>query len=124
MFGALADLIVFLHLVFIAFVMFGALLCLRWRTIAYVHIPAAIWGAATELLGLLCPLTPLEKYLRARADLDGYSGDFVAHYIVPLVYPADLTREVQWVLGGSLIVFNTVVYVLIWRFWHNARLAR
>jgi len=120
-YGAFADLVVILHLAFILFVMFGALLCLKWRITVYLHIPAAMWGAAVELLGKPCPLTPLENYLRSLADDKGYAGDFIAHYIVPLVYPGELSREILWALGVSLIVFNTVLYIAIWRFWHNVR---
>lgn len=115
MYGLLADLVVVLHLLFILFVVFGALFALKWPWFPWVHLPAMLWGAATELLHIVCPLTPLENSLRARAGGSGYSGDFIAHYIVPLIYPGNLTHTLQWVLGGALLAFNMVLYFYLWR---------
>jgi len=115
MYGLLADLVVVLHLGFIVFVMFGALLGLRWKQIVWLHVPAALWGAASELFGMPCPLTPLENLWRARALQEGYGGDFISHYVLPLVYPGELTRPVQWTLGALLIVLNLALYVLVYK---------
>ena len=110
-----ADALVVLHLGFVAFVVLGGLLVLRWRWLAWVHIPAAIWGAWIEFAGWICPLTPLENRLREEAGQQGYATSFVEHYLLPVLYPAALTREVQWLLGGLVIAVNAVVYVAVWR---------
>lgn len=108
----LADLVVLLHLAFILFVLFGGLLVLRWRRLMWMHLPVVAWGAAIEFVGWVCPLTPLENRLRAAAGDAGYGGGFIEHYLIPLIYPADLTRELQWLLGAVVLVINAVVY---WR---------
>ncbi len=107
-----ADLLVLLHLAFILFVLFGGLLVLRWRRLLWLHLPVVAWGAAIEFVGWVCPLTPLENRLRAAAGDAGYGGGFIEHYLIPLIYPADLTRELQWLLGAVVLVVNAVVY---WR---------
>jgi hypothetical protein len=112
---ALADFIVLLHLGFILFVVLGGLLVFRCRWLVWLHVPAALWGALVEFLGWICPLTPLETWLRRAAGAPGYSGSFVDQYVVPVVYPADLTREIQIFLGLCVLIFNSAVYVLIWR---------
>jgi hypothetical protein len=111
----LADLVLILHAVFVAFVMLGALLVLRWPRVAWLHLPAVTWGAGIEFLGGICPLTPLENHWRAMAGQQGYPGDFVEHYIVSLLYPDGLTRRVQLVLGALVLVVNVVIYA--WAFW-------
>jgi hypothetical protein len=112
---ALADLIVLLHLGFILFVVLGGLLVFRWRGLVWLHVPAVLWGALVELAGWICPLTPLEAWLRRAAGAPGYSRSFVDQYLVPVVYPADLTREIQILLGLCVVAFNSAVYLLIWR---------
>ena len=107
-----ADLLVLLHLAFILFVLLGGLLVLRWRRLMWMHLPVVAWGAAIEFVGWVCPLTPLENRLRAAAGDAGYGGGFIEHYLIPLIYPADLTRELQWLLGAVVLVVNAVVY---WR---------
>jgi hypothetical protein len=111
----LADLVVFLHFAFVLFVIFGGLLVLRWPRLAYVHLPVAIYGALIELVGWICPLTPLEKRLRESAGLEGYQGGFVEHYILPVLYPAGLTRNVQLVLGLIVVGMNLVIYTVVAR---------
>lgn len=108
----LADLVVLLHLAFILFVMLGGLLVLRRRRLMWLHLPVVVWGAAIEFVGWVCPLTPLENHLRAAAGEAGYSGGFVAHYLIPLIYPEGLTRELQWLLGALVLLVNALVY---WR---------
>lgn len=120
MYGLLADAVVVLHLLFIVFVAFGGLLGFKWLRVVWLHLPALVWGAAAEFFGLICPLTPLENHLRRLGNEAGYSGDFIANYLVPIVYPAALTREIQWLLGALLILFNLVVYVLV--VWRKVRL--
>lgn len=109
-YSLLADLLVVIHLVFIFFVVFGGLLVLKWRWCVYLHIPAALWGALLELFGWLCPLTPWEKQLRLAAGEEGYTVSFVEHYLIPIVYPAHLARELQIGLGLFVFVVNLAVY--------------
>ena len=111
----LADLIVLIHFAFVLFVIFGGLVALRWPKAAYVHLPIAVYGALIELVGWICPLTPLEKRLRESAGLEGYQGGFVEHYILPVLYPSGLTRNIQVALGGLVIVLNLAVYALVLR---------
>lgn len=110
----LADAVLVLHLLFVAFALAGGLLALRWRWMPWLHLPALAWGVVVELAGWICPLTPLENVLRAAGGEAGYTGGFIEHYLLPMLYPAALTRETQWLLGGSLLAFNVVVYLLLW----------
>src|SRR5437764_12343559 len=98
-FAAAADAVVLLHAAFVLFVMFGGLLVLRWRWIAWLHVPAVLWGVAIEFGGWVCPLTPLEVYLRRAGGGVGYEGDLIAHYVLPSLYPAALTRSWPVLLG-------------------------
>ncbi|HKL63426.1 MAG TPA: DUF2784 domain-containing protein [Woeseiaceae bacterium] len=108
-----ADAVLLLHGVFILFVVAGGLLALRWPLAAAVHVPCAAWGAYIEFSGGICPLTPLEQHLRRLAGEAGYSGGFIEHYLLPLIYPAGLTPTVQIVLGSGVIVVNLIVYGLV-----------
>jgi hypothetical protein len=109
----LADALVLLHFLFILFVLFGGLLVLRWRKLMWVHLPCFVWGVLIEWVGWICPLTPWEQWLRSRAGEAAYEGGFINHYIMPLVYPPGLTREIQWLLGGGVLLLNAVIYVII-----------
>ncbi len=120
LYGLLADLLVSLHLGFIAFALFGGLLAVRWLRVAWVHGAALAWAASVEIFGLVCPLTPLEVGLRLEAGLEGYSGGFVERYLVPVVYPPGLSRSLQWVLAAGLISINAGVYGWV---WHCRRIA-
>jgi hypothetical protein len=111
----LADLVVALHFAFVLFVVLGGLLVLRWPRLAYLHIPAAIWGVLIEFAGWICPLTPLENSLRVRAGEAGYQGSFVEHYILPLLYPSALTRTVQLLLGVFVLGLNLAIYIYLLR---------
>ncbi|HEY5940625.1 MAG TPA: DUF2784 domain-containing protein, partial [Gemmatimonadales bacterium] len=111
----MADLVVAVHFLFVLFVVLGGLLVLRWPRLAYVHVPAAVWGAAIELGGWICPLTPLEISLRQQAGGTGYSGGFIEHYILPVLYPSALTRDIQLLLGFLVIAFNVTIYAYVFR---------
>jgi hypothetical protein len=111
----LADLVVGVHALFVVFVVAGGLLALRWPWAAAAHVPAAVWGTLIEFRGWICPLTPLEKSLRASAGQAGYEGGFIDHYLLPVLYPAGLTQRVQVVLGSLVIAVNVVVYGLLLR---------
>ncbi len=113
-YALLADVVVVLHLVFILFAVFGGLLTLRWPRCVWVHTAALLWAASVEAFGCVCPLTPLEVHLRLKAGLVGYSGGFVAHYLVPLIYPPGLSRPLQWLLLGALLLINAAVYAWVW----------
>ena len=110
---ALADLVLVVHLAFVLFVVLGGLLVLRWPRLAWLHVPAAIWGVLIEYTGWICPLTPLENSLRMRGGEAGYSGGFIEHYIQPLLYPAGLTRSTQVVLGSLALVLNLTAYAIV-----------
>ena len=112
---ALADGLVILHLGFVLFVVLGGLLVLRRPRVAWVHLPAAAWGALIELTGWICPLTPWEQSLRRLGGEAGYSGGFVAHYVLPVLYPAGLTPSVQIGLGLFVIGLNAGIYGVVLR---------
>jgi len=104
-----------LHVCFVLFVMLGGLLVL-WRPyIAWYHVPVVFWGAGIEFIGWICPLTPLENMLRARGGEAGYATGFVEHYIVPILYPAALTRKMQIGLGMIVLGVNIAVYLTLWQ---------
>ena len=111
----LADGVMLLHLGFVLFVVFGGLLALRWPKVAWFHLPAATWGATVEFTGWICPLTPLEVWLRLKGEESGYDADFIAQYVLPVLYPAGLTHEVQIVLGSFVVAANMIVYSWLWR---------
>ena len=111
----LADLIVVIHFGFVLFVVLGGLLVIRWPGLRWLHLPAALWGAVVEFSGSVCPLTPLENALRARGGETVYTGDFIDRYLLPALYPAGLSRSVQWVLGTIVVALNCGVYTWIWR---------
>jgi hypothetical protein len=115
MYPFLADLVLVVHLAFVIFVLCGGLLVLRWRWIAWLHLPAAVWGAVVEFSGWVCPLTPLENWLREQAGETGYRSDFVAYYLLPVLYPDNLTRDVQLMLGTAVLAINISVYGWLWR---------
>ncbi len=118
LYRALADLVLIVHLGFVAFVLFGGLLVLRRPAVAWVHLPAAAWGVLIELAGWICPLTPLENALRLKGGEAAYAGDFIGHYVTEVLYPAGLTRGVQIVLGTFALAVNGAVY------WHVGRARR
>ena len=111
----LADVVLLVHLAFILFVVLGILVVWRFSRLIWLHIPAAIWAGLIEITGYVCPLTPLENILRDLSGQAGYHGSFVEHYLVPIIYPHDLSRNAQIFLGIAVIVFNTVGYLLMWR---------
>lgn len=109
----LADLTLVLHLAFIVFALFGGLLCLRRAGYAWLHLPTVTWGIWIEWSGSICPLTPLENHFRKLAYGHGYQGGFIEHYLLPLIYPGELTMALQWVLGGLLLAVNISVYIFV-----------
>jgi hypothetical protein len=121
LFRAASDLLVVVHGTFVVFVVLGGLLVVRWPRLAWAHVPAVVWGVFVELTGRICPLTPLENEFRERSGLTTYQGDFVQHYVLPLLYPAQLTRTRQIWLGALALLINVVVYERIVRAAFSSR---
>ncbi len=113
----LADAVVLIHLLFVAFVVLGGFLLVRWPRLVWLHLPAAAWGAFIEFSGGMCPLTPLENHLRMLGGGSAYSGDFVERYLLPVLYPAQLTPAVQQGLGMVVLAVNLVAYAWAFQAW-------
>jgi hypothetical protein len=109
-YNLLADLVVLVHFMFVLFALLGALLVIRWRKMIWLHWPAALWAAGVEFSGKICPLTPLENWLRVRGGGAGYAGDFIGQYLLWLLYPSGLTRGVQIILGAIVVGINIGIY--------------
>ena len=124
MYQLLADTVLVVHFLFIAFVLGGGLLVLRWPRLVWLHLPAAVWGVVVEWMGWICPLTPLENHLRMLAGANAYSGDFIERYCLPIIYPAGLTPRIQMLLAGVVLMLNGAVYaVLLRKRWRRAKRA-
>jgi len=106
----LVDIIVVVHLVFVVFAVLGGFLVLRWKRCAWIHLPAVMWAAMIEFFGWVCPLTPLENWLRERSGMMGYQSGFLEHYILPILYPTALTRRLQISLGLIVLAVNVAIY--------------
>jgi hypothetical protein len=115
LYAALANLTVIGHLAFVAFVVLGGLLALRWPRVVWIHLPGAAWGALVEVAGWICPLTPLEQTFRERAGEGTYGTSFLEHYLIPLLYPGALTREIQIGLGAGVVILNAAIYAAVWK---------
>ena len=113
MYELAADLTLIVHFTFIIFIAFGALLFFVSKKIIYVHIPALIWGIYMELTHSVCPLTYLENWFLEKANLSAYSESFIQHYLIPIVYPKNLTEDLQIYLAIVLMVANAIIYGLI-----------
>ena len=109
----LADLLVVFHLVFILYVIAGALLIFKWPKTFWLHLPSCFWGMTFEFNGLICPLTPWEIQLRRLAGEEGYTGSFIEQYLIPIIYPSGLNREFQMLLGSCVLIVNFSLYTLI-----------
>lgn len=109
----LADALIAIHLAFVLFVVLGGLLVFWRRIFLYLHPPAAIWGFLVEARGWFCPLTDLENVLRRRAGEAGYEGGFIEQYLVPVLYPTGLTRDLQTFLALVVVLSNAIIYGLI-----------
>jgi uncharacterized membrane protein YhhN len=107
-----ADFVVVLHLAFILFVVGGGFLALKWRAIAWIHVPVVVYGAVLEFFSWVCILTPLENWLRVRGGSQGYETSFTEHYILPLIYPSELTYRLQVILGIFVLTINLIAYGL------------
>jgi hypothetical protein len=112
-----ADAVLVLHLGFIVFALLGAALAVRWRWLPFIHLPAAAWGVFIELTGRVCPLTYLENHFRVRAGQADYSESFIEHYLLAVIYPSGLTREIQFALAGVVLTVNAAIYT--WLLLHG-----
>ncbi|NQZ50673.1 MAG: DUF2784 domain-containing protein [Moritella sp.] len=110
----LTDLVVIIHVLFILFAVLGGLLLIARRYLIVVHLPAAIWASLISFMGWTCPLTPLENYLRSAAGADGYTGGFVEHYLMPVIYPVGITTHIHIILGILVVVLNICIYALVY----------
>jgi len=110
LYGVLADFVVMVHFAFVLFVVLGGFFVLRWKRCAWLHVPVVLWGALIEFTGWICPLTPLENWLRARGGAVGYRSSFIEHYIFPILYPTHLTRQLQIILGLLVLGINLGIY--------------
>ncbi len=111
-----ADIVLLCHFAFVVFVVAGGLLGFRYRWIAWIHLPAAVWGVFVEVTGRICPLTILENVLRAKSGQQGYAGGFIEHYLMPVIYPVGLTRDSQMWLAALVVTINAILYSVILRY--------
>jgi hypothetical protein len=118
----LADIVLLSHLAFILFVMFGALMVLYRRWVAWLHIPMVLWSSVVNITPWLCPLTPLENYFHRQAGEAGYEGGFIAHYIAPLIYPEGMSYDMGMMVGVFVFIWNVLIYSLVmYRIRHATR---
>jgi hypothetical protein len=110
-----ADLVFLLHFSFVLFVAFGGLLLIKWPRLIWLHLPAVAWGVFVEFSGWICPLTPLENWLRAQAGAATHTGDFIVRHLSSILYPDALTHEIQLILGATLLAVNLAIYGWLWR---------
>jgi len=114
-FRFMADAVVVIHLLTVGFVIAGGALVVRWQRVAWFHLPIVIWVIFAECFQKLCPLTVLENWLRDRGSMDRYQGDFVAHYLLPVLYPDGLTSTMQIAIGIGVLVVNLALYFVAFR---------
>ncbi|MES2091169.1 MAG: DUF2784 domain-containing protein [Pseudomonadota bacterium] len=102
--------VMLLHLLFVLFVVAGAGLIFVWPSIAWVHIPAVLWGAYVEFANKACPLTQIENRLRRRAGQATYSDGFISHYVFPVLCPTELTARAKKFVGLVVMLNNVLLY--------------
>lgn len=112
----MADLVIMLHMLFIIFVGLGGLLTFRWPRVAWLHVPAFLWGAAIALFGWICPLTYLENDLRTKAMTENYTDSFIEQHLLPVIYPEQLFGDFPSAgfiaIGVFVLILNGAIY---WR---------
>ncbi len=117
-FRILADVVIVVHFAFIVFAVAGAMLLLirplrRW--IAVMHVGCAAWASYVMFSGRICPLTPLENHFRRLSGDAGYEGSFIERYLLSVIYPEGLTRDVQIALGLGVVLVNAICYAIVWK---------
>ncbi len=113
MYEFLATLTLIIHFLFILFVILGGLLFFVKRWILFLHIPAFIYGVYVELTQSICPLTYIENFFLTKANLASYSTSFIQNYLYAIIYPINLTKEIQISLAIALLIVNGIIYGLI-----------
>lgn len=113
LYNVLADIVLLLHFLFILTVIFGALLVFKWPRFAWFQLPVALWGMLISLIGWVCPLTPLENYFRSMAGQEEFSGGFIGHYLLPIIYPGEMTREMAIGMGVFVLAWNGLFYSIL-----------
>lgn len=121
MYRLLADIAVVIHLVFIIYGLLGGLLFFWRRWLIVLHFPLAVWISLIEFFGWTCPLTPLENSLRLAGGGLAYERGFIEHYLLPIIYPPGLTRNIELLLGLVAVGLNLLVYTMVWRYWRRSR---
>jgi len=111
----IADALLVAHLIFILTVTLGGLLLLRWPRAAWIQVPVAIWGIAISVGQWTCPLTPLENHFRRLGGEAGYSGSFIDHYLLPVIYPPGLGPRAGLVIAAVVAAVNGVCWTVAWR---------
>lgn len=109
----LADFVVLIHFTFVLFAVFGGLLVIWWKKAIWAHLPVVIWATLIELIGWVCPLTPLENWLRHRGGETGYTNTFIEQYLLPLLYPVSYTHTVRLTLGFLVLGINLTIYGIV-----------
>jgi len=113
MYEFLATFTLIIHFLFIVYVILGGLLFFIKHWTIYFHIPAFLYGVYVEFTQSICPLTYLENFFLSKAKVAMYSTSFIQNYLIPIIYPVNLTKELQIILGISLIVINVIIYGII-----------
>lgn len=111
---AIAILILLVHLVWIALMIFGAFWTRGrpgWTTI---HVLSLLWGIVAEAGPWPCPLTLAEEYFENLAGLAAYHGSFLLHTLDAVVYP-NLPSWAVTLIGVTVCVFNLGIYVARFR---------
>ncbi|MGD0466767.1 MAG: DUF2784 domain-containing protein [Terriglobales bacterium] len=108
-YAVLAVFVLFVHALFILWVVFGALLARSRPILRWLHIGSLVWGILTELLPWPCPLTLLENWLEGKAGTEPYQDGFLLHYMDKLVYP-DISATVLTIAGVLVCALNLAFY--------------
>jgi hypothetical protein len=116
-----ADTLLVVHGLFIAWVVVGGVIVLRWPRALLAHLPAVAWAVWISVSGGICPLTPWEWRLREMAGQGGVSGGFIEHYLVRWIYPEGLTRGLQFGLAAFVLIVNGWAYARLLRRWRAQR---
>ena len=108
-YSVLAVSVLFVHALFIVWVVCGALLTRSRPILRWLHIASLVWGTLTELLPWPCPLTVLENWLEAKAGVQPYQGGVLLHYLDKLVYP-DISATVLTIAAVIICTLNLAFY--------------
>ena len=107
----LADGAVVLHFGFLAFLVVGGLVALRWRRVVWAHLAAVGWSIGILTVGQTCPLTALERWATVRAGGEATREGFIDRYVEDVVYPGSLTGPVR----AAVALVVVLSWLLVWR---------